>query len=405
MSAEVENQLIERLAELASEHVGFNLSSISRDALRRFVSAERVRGVSVTELRKAAIAGDRHFIQAVCDAVVVGETFFFRHPEHFDMLVSQALPERLDGVSKSLRLWSAGCSSGEEAYSLAACMHNTVPKSLGIKVQVVGTDICERLLTRAASGVYSRWSRRESGTILFPIVRNLSTEKVEVLEEIRAITTFSRHNLLEPADHLGLFDVIFCRNVLVYFRPEAAKVVRANLARVLAPGGYLFFGTMDADGTVPGLQKIGPFGMQVYVAPTRPPLLAPPRAVPPPPAVPPLVAVAPTLPKAVPTGPPLCVSQHLQALSLIEQGQLREAEQALARVRQAWPEYLPGALELALLRVQLGNRSGARELMQEVLRRAASLPPEELVEGPEPLPARFYWASASAFFDQGRAAR
>ena len=408
MSEHREQILVGRLVQLAAERLGFNLEAISRDALGKRIHAELRRGTPLENLLAAAQAGEDWLVRLACEAIVVGETFFFRHPEHFEVLSLRVIPERLAARADSIRAWSAGCASGEEAYSLAACLLATAGAA-GKKVEVLGTDISERALVAAQKGIYGNWSRRDSGPLLHPLFEKLPTGKLRVLDSVRGVTSFAYHNLLDAPEHLGLFDVIFCRNVLVYFSPEAAQQVRSRLTRALLPGGYLFFGTMDVEGSIPGLQKIGMPGCQVFVAPRAPaPSEAPPR-VPaarpevPPAKVVPLVPAPPPPQESAPAVDPM-VAQHLQALSQIEGGQHKAAERTLKSLRQRAPDYIPGVLELALLYVRMGNRINAKVLMQEVLDKAGAIPPEQVLDGPEPLPARFYWTSASAFFNSGRAA-
>src|SRR6185312_15914865 len=115
---------------------------------------------------------------------------------------------------------------------------------------VLGTDLLERNLAAARTGTYGAWSRRASGPMLHDVFENPGADRVSVSQRLRAVTRFAPHNLLDTAP--DEFDVIFCRNVLVYFAREAIDKAVRNLAAALAPPGAIFFGSMDIAGPPPG---------------------------------------------------------------------------------------------------------------------------------------------------------
>jgi len=137
-----------------------------------------------------------------------------------------------------INVWSAGCATGEEAYSLAACLLDLVPKH--VEVSILATDLLERNLAAAREGVYGAWSRRPSGPMLHPIFEEekASTPKMRIAPRVRALVHFSQHNLLE-AQKSGPFDLILCRNVLVYFSPESVRAAVGHLVSALDPEGAL----------------------------------------------------------------------------------------------------------------------------------------------------------------------
>jgi chemotaxis protein methyltransferase CheR len=340
--------------------------------------------------------------------VLVGETYFFRHPEHFRFIASEGVATVLRGGRRRLRGLSAGCATGEEAYSLAACLMGS---ALGIPVEVVGTDIHDDSLAAARRATYGAWSRRDSGPNLFPLYLPAGDRQVTILDSVRAVTSFTQANLLAPLpEPLGRFDFILCRNVLTYFTAAARDTVVANLARILNPGGYLLLGAVEADRTPAGLVRVGAPELQIFRQPVPGELTTPPAAHPrrgmPRPLAPlprrPLVSAPPPKPApAPPSQPPARL--HLEALERIEHGDVAGATALLeALVKQA-PDYLPGLLELALLRERAGAREAAYPLMRAVHARAAQLPPDQLIDGPEALPARFYRASADAYLNLGAA--
>ncbi|HYO69910.1 MAG TPA: CheR family methyltransferase, partial [Archangium sp.] len=229
--------------------------------------------------------------------------------------------------------------------------------------------------------------------------------RVSILDPVRAVVRFSQGNLLEPLHEMhGLFDVIFCRNVLTYFSPDAVQVALGHLAKALVPGGFLLLGTVEVDHPPAGLVRVGAPELQAF----RRPL---PRELTPPPAPKPLPVVrepepfraAASLRATTPPPPPAptAVGLHTEALQRIESGDETGAATLLEKLLQQFRDYLPGMLELALLRERAGAREAAFALMHTVRDIAARLPPDLIIEGPEPLPARFYRASADAFLTLG----
>ena len=398
-------QLLDQLAQAAAAITGFSRDAILPDAVRR---AARV---LLSQFAPGDLAGrlrtdDPAVASALSQAVTVGETYFFRHAEHFRFLTSRLLPELLEGASQRLRFWSAGCATGEEPWSIAACLADALPSQWHGSppvIDVLGTDLLPRNLAVAQRGLYGAWSQRPSAPLLHPVVEPAppgSTRSsrpggplVHVLERLRPLVRLEPHNLLAaPAE--GPFHAIFCRNVLVYFSPEAAARVLASLAGALAPGGALLLGSMDAQVPPPGLVPFGAPQDQIWRKPD--PARAPPlvqESAPRP--------VTPLLPRTRRT--PEASALPLRALVLVERGLHTAAARALGELVSEAPDYVPGLLERALLHVRLGERTAATRLMREVLRRAVALPGDELIAGPEPLAASFFVQSAEAFL-RGRGA-
>ncbi|HEX8823708.1 MAG TPA: CheR family methyltransferase [Archangium sp.] len=402
MSTGVEpQQLLTRAREVVSSCTGFRDTAISPSAVDRVVRAELARGRSAAELMAELQRPGAPLAKALLDAVLVGETYFFRHPEQFRFLASEAVPAALRRGNGVLRGWSAGCASGEETYSIAACLLGMAPA--GTRVEVLGTDLHEGRLEYARRGVYGNWSRREAGPLLYPVYQETAVEgRVSVLDHVRAVTRFTQGNLLEPlAEVHGSFDVIFCRNVLTYFSPDAVQTALGHLARALVPGGFLLLGTVEVDHPPAGLVRVGLPELQAFRRPLPQELQAPPRPVArsPEPARAALRVTPPPMPAPAPAPSP--VHLHLEALQRIESGDETGAASTLEKLLEQFRDYLPGMLELALLRERAGAREAAFALMHTVRDIAARLPPDLTVKGPEPLPARFYRASADAFLTLG----
>jgi chemotaxis protein methyltransferase CheR len=178
--------------------------------------------------------------------LTIGETYFFRHREQFAAFSQVALPERMrkPGTARELRILSAGCASGEEPYSLAVrVLSHGVPP--GLRVTIRGVDLNRVALEKAARGRYSEWSLRETDANERSRWFVAQGREFALSPEVRQMVTFEERNL--AIDDKALFvpeahDIVFCRNVLMYFGQERAAAVVARLAHSLLPGGYLFLG-------------------------------------------------------------------------------------------------------------------------------------------------------------------
>jgi chemotaxis protein methyltransferase CheR len=168
--------------------------------------------------------------------LTVGETYFFRHADQFAAFREVALPERLSAraSSRRLKLLSAGCASGEEAYSLAILLRERGLEP-GFEVSIQGVDLNPTALERATNAVYSPWSLRETSDQLRERWFERDGRDFHLVESVRVAVRFDQHNLTST-------NVVFCRNVLMYFTPEHAARAVSLLARALAPGGFLFLG-------------------------------------------------------------------------------------------------------------------------------------------------------------------
>ena len=382
---------VEELIACAAEWTGFSRDAILPEAVRR--AAAKLGGPEIV-LPKAA-RRDLAVVHSLCQAVSVGETYFFRHPEHFRWVASRFLPEFVERGRESIRAWSAGCATGEEAYSIAACLLDLMPFPRTIRVEVLGTDLLERNLGAARTGEYGSWSRRPAGPLLHPVFENPAADRARIREAVRQAIRFEEHNLLDEPP--GQFDLIFCRNVLVYFSQDAVRMAVRNLKAALAPGGALLFGSMDVPEPPSDLQRVEAPELQIY---RRLDPQAAPRPAPRPARTPrPIAIPLPPLPRAAAPEP---VALHLRALVHIERGEKKRAEKELNDLAEKVPDYVPGILERALLHVRLGERNAASTLMREVLKRIEKLPGDELLPGPEPLPVSFYRDSAQTFLKSAR---
>ena len=206
-------------------------------------------------------AGDRAAVEALAVELTIGETYFFRHPHHFDFLreaLRRLARERAPG--DPIRLWSAGCSSGEEAYSMAIAALEALGPAAEKAVEVRGTDVNVECLARARAATYGAWSFRDVEPDVVARWFEDDGGRLRVGDRPRAMVRFTSRNLLDGPPFASAddpwsrgIDVIFCRNVLIYFERAAIDRVTAQLACALALGGLLVPGPSDPLLRSPGL--------------------------------------------------------------------------------------------------------------------------------------------------------
>lgn len=180
---------------------------------------------------------------AVVEAMTTNETLFFRDRTPFDLFRDVILPEKLaaNAQSRTLRIWCAAVSTGQEAYSLAMMLDEVAPRVAGWKIEILGTDISAEVLEKARQGLYSQFEVQRGLPIqlLLKYFRQ-EGDKWRLTERIRNMVELRPHNLLEPSSQYGQFDVIFCRNVLIYFDvPTKARVMAALAQRLVRNGAFI----------------------------------------------------------------------------------------------------------------------------------------------------------------------
>ncbi len=196
---------------------------------------------------------DERLAWLITEAMTTNETLFFRDKTPFTRFVEDMLPVLAEtrAPGAPLRIWSAACSSGQEAYSLAMLLDEHASKLGGLQPQIIATDISNKVLEKAKAGVYSQFEVQR-GLPVKMMVKYF--EKVEdmwrIKPNIRSMVQFQRHNLLDEYGALPRFDIIFCRNVLIYFAQDEKVDVLANLGRQCVDDGFLILGAAE---TVVGL--------------------------------------------------------------------------------------------------------------------------------------------------------
>jgi chemotaxis protein methyltransferase CheR len=210
-----------------------------------------------------------HERAVMIDCITTNETHFFREPRHFEFLENQVFPRwqeetAASGRSKHLRVWSAGCSSGEEPYSLAMLLLKSFPQEKGWEIEVLATDISMRVLEKARAGVYPIEKAKDiPRQYLHTYMLKGRGEQKNVMKvgpELHRVVRFARVNLhADSYPVVGFFDLIFCRNVLIYFDQKSKERVIAGILQHLSPAGLLFVGHSEHLGsTVPSLRAIAP---------------------------------------------------------------------------------------------------------------------------------------------------
>jgi chemotaxis protein methyltransferase CheR len=187
-------------------------------------------------------------LTAMVDALTTNHTSFFREPQHFDFLRSVVVPALKPGVP--LRIWSAACSTGEEPYSIAFTMLDAMGVAAAEGLQILATDISSRVLATASRGMYpaSRFQGLPADQMRRHLLKGFGEAEGHYLvkKEVRARIEFRRLNLMEGFSGVGMFPVIFCRNVMIYFDQPTQQRLVAKLAAQLEEGGYLFIGHAES---------------------------------------------------------------------------------------------------------------------------------------------------------------
>lgn len=386
-SAEPTSEVLERLYGRVRTLTSLKVTERNKRDVER-VARERARlsGVPLEEwvARLGRQPAEREVEQLVRE-LTVGETYLFRGPV-FAAIRDFALPElvarrRAEGTHV-LRLCSAGCASGEEAYSLAICALEALGESAASwHVSVLGLDVNTEFLERAESATYGAWSARDADPRLLASYFDKEGEQLRVKPEVRPRVRFQYANLATdplPAPAIGAtgMDLVVCQNVVYYFEPEARTRVITSLSHMLSPGGYLFFGPADLVtaeipvchtrpmGECHAYQRIGRFS----AAPRRRPSGTAIRALAPPPA--PALAPSPALGEQHQLPP-----RFATALSLADDGDLvgalGELEAYLALEKEREPAHTLHGFLLSEL--------GELELALDAFRRATYLEPRSIL--------------------------
>jgi chemotaxis protein methyltransferase CheR len=245
----------EYLRKFLKDRSGLDLSSDKQYLVEsRLIPLARKIGLAgIDELVGQIKGGSEPTAAEVVEAMTTNETFFFRDKLPFDHLRDAIMPELLQtrAARRSLRIWCAACSTGQEPYSIAMCLKEMGPQLSGWRIEIVATDLAQSVLEKSRAGIYSQFEVQR-GLPIQMLVKYFKQigELWQINADIRAMAQFRQLNLLQNFSQLGTFDVVFCRNVLIYFDQETKVDVFRRLAKVMEPDGFLALGAAE---TVVGL--------------------------------------------------------------------------------------------------------------------------------------------------------
>ena len=248
MTATVASEQVRRFRVILARQLGWRLDAGSDATLAELLGRRAAArgGSHESYLGQLAAGTVPEEVGALATELTVGETYFFRNVEQFRALADVVLPARMAAREwdRRLRVLSAGCASGEEAYTIAMVVREVLPDP-SWQVSILGVDVNPAMVGRARRGSYSSWALRATPVATRQRWFSPEAKAARIDESIRRMVTFAQHNLMDGDPQLwrpGTYDAIFCRNVLMYFDPDGAQTVVAKLARALAPGGFLFLG-------------------------------------------------------------------------------------------------------------------------------------------------------------------
>ncbi|MDP6343103.1 MAG: protein-glutamate O-methyltransferase [Alphaproteobacteria bacterium] len=239
------------LADLLKERSGLALNEDKTYLLEsRLAPVARKHGLTglddlVGEIRSKRPEG---LIHAVTEAMTTNESFFFRDTTPFDVFEKVVMPEFLQSRAgaKRLRIWSAACSTGQEPYSLAMVLKEMAAKLADWRIEIVGTDISGEVLEKAKVGIYSQFEVQRGLPIQLLMKYFAQVNELwQVDAALRAMVSYREFNLLKDLKPLGKFDVVFCRNVLIYFDQATKAQVLKGISEILTDDGCLFMGAAE----------------------------------------------------------------------------------------------------------------------------------------------------------------
>lgn len=354
------------------------------ERIRRRLDALGVRDCALYLARLASPGDGERELDALVAELTVGETHFFRHIEQLDAIRETVLPALIDcnAPARRLRIWSAGCSIGAEPYTLAIYLRRAFGERIrDWDVHILATDINRRFLAQAQTARYGAWSLRSTPEAVRRDCFVQDGEHWLLRQEYRAGVTFQYHNLVRhpfpsPAHGIAEFDLILCRNVLIYFEQETAGRVIEQFRRALVDGGWLVVGHSDWNaGALERFEAVRRGGMILYRkgperdraaglpaparagAPATPELPPPPRVRPsrPGPAVPP------------PAGQDMTAPALEELRCLADAGRWDEAERHARALLERLPLDAGVRYHLALIREQQGDFGEAERLLRQAI--------------------------------------
>ena len=237
--------------DLLQRHAGLSLTPDKTYLFdSRLTPVARKWGYPTIEAMTLALRGvpDTRLINDVIETMMFTDTSFFSEPLTFQALSSTLIPHIVSERrrQKFIRIWSAGCSTGQEAYSVALTLKEMEADLRGWRVEILGTDISAEAIRRAQMGVYSQFEVQR-GLPIKTLISHFEErdDSWHINEDIKILTQFETFNILDPMDELGSFDIIFCRNVMTHFDPDLRTSCLTRMADLLLDNGILLLGESD----------------------------------------------------------------------------------------------------------------------------------------------------------------
>ncbi|GBC60044.1 hypothetical protein DENIS_0986 [Desulfonema ishimotonii] len=246
MSAELTEKQFKKISLLIYQLCGINLKD-GKQALVRARLMKRLRALKIQSFTEyigyIESQSGKQELSFMVDVMTTNKTSFFREPEHFTYLCENILPKM---NHRRMRFWTAACSSGEESFSLTMLLREHIADSALRDIKVLATDISMKMLEKARHAIYSEEEVRDIPPLFlqkyFTKIRQETTSFYKVRDSVRALVRIGWLNLMDPWPMKGPFNVIFCRNVMIYFdRPTQQRLIH-RFWELLEPGGYLFVG-------------------------------------------------------------------------------------------------------------------------------------------------------------------
>ena len=264
--APVTEEEFARLSDFLYRRTGMVFTESKRYYVQRRVT-DRMEATGATSFASyfARLRSDLNGeIEQFINAFTVNETYFYREDHQLRCLTSDLLAERIRRRrrSEAVRVWSVPCSTGEEPYSIAMWLLETWPQVDAYDIEIIGSDIDTRVLQAAEAGIFGKRAlMRLSPELVAKYFVRLDEDRWQILEDLRGSVRFSQVNLIEAAETRaqGQFDVIFCRNVLIYFDEASRRLAAENLYENLAPGGFICLGHTESMSRISPLFEVRRF--------------------------------------------------------------------------------------------------------------------------------------------------
>jgi chemotaxis protein methyltransferase CheR len=247
MTPSIDRREVEWLRSIIVERLGLQFGTDKLDELAAVVATRMQANHCASATAYAQQLATPEELRALADVLTIGETYFLRNGDQFRALREHVLPDRIQraGSARRLRILSAGCSSGEEPYSVAIVLREILPELATWHIDIIGIDVNPSAIARARAGRYSHWSLRQTAEDFQQRYFQKVGQEYLLDPEIRAMVTFEERNLVDDDAaffRAGSFDLVLCRNVTMYFAPDVTRRVIARFAESLTDGGYLFLG-------------------------------------------------------------------------------------------------------------------------------------------------------------------